>query len=55
MYREAEPVDEAFTRSQQERLQAQYAGMKNTDRMGKILLGAYGQETFGKFFKAMMA
>jgi hypothetical protein len=53
MHRDAEKGDDAFKQSQQKRIQAQYVGMKNTDRMGKIILGVYGQETFSKFFKAM--
>jgi hypothetical protein len=53
MHREAEPVTEEYKQLQQARIQAQYAGMKNTDRMGKILFNAFGKETFGKFFKAM--
>lgn len=53
MYKEAEQQDNVFKEKQQQRIQAQYAGMKNTDRMGKILLGAFGKETFNKFFKAM--
>lgn len=53
MYKEAAHQDNVFKEMQQQRLQAQYAGMKNTDRMGKILLGAFGKETFSKFFKAM--
>jgi len=55
MYRDAERGDEAFKKQQQARIHAQYAGMKNTDRMGKVLLGAFGQEVFAKFFKAMSA
>jgi|GEM_PF-716129 len=53
MHADAQPQDESFREKQRRRIQAQYAGMKNTDRMGKILLGAFGGETFGKFFKAM--
>ena len=53
MHKEAERVTEGFKEMQQSRIQAQYAGMKNTDRMGKILLNAFGKETFSKFFKAM--
>jgi len=52
MYRDVQP-DPALKKPQQQRLQAQYAGMKSTDRMGKVLLKAYGKETFNKFFKAM--
>lgn len=55
MYRDAERGDDALKQQQQARIRAQYAGMKNTDRMGKLLLGAFGQETFAKFFKAMSA
>lgn len=53
MYREAEPHGQDFKEMQQSRIQAQYAGMKNTDRMGKVLLDAYGKDTFSRFFKAM--
>ncbi len=53
MYKDAVKVDDAFKQAQQKRIQSQYAGMKNTDRMGRILLEVYGKETFGKFFKAM--
>jgi hypothetical protein len=52
MYRDAQK-DETLKQRQQQRHQAQYAGMKSTDRMGKVLLGAFGKETFSKFFKAM--
>ncbi len=55
MYKEAGTGDEALQQRQKKRIMLQYAGMKDSDRMGKILLGAYGQETFGKFFKAMMS
>ena len=41
MYREAAPVTEEFKELQQSRIKAQYAGMKNTDRMGKVLLSAF--------------
>ncbi len=53
MYQEAEKVDDAFKERQKQRIKAQYEGMRQTDRMGKILLGVYGKETFAKFFKAM--
>ncbi len=53
MHTEAAPVTGDFKELQQSRIQAQYAGMKNTDRMGKVLLNAFGKETFSKFFKAM--
>jgi len=53
MYQEAEKVDDAFKERQKQRIKAQYDGMRQTDRMGKILLGVYGKETFAKFFKAM--
>jgi hypothetical protein len=53
MYREAEKVDDAFKEKQKQRIKCQYDGMRQTDRMGKILLGVYGKETFAKFFKAM--
>jgi hypothetical protein len=53
MHADAGPQGDDFKEKQRRRIQAQYAGMKNTDRMGKILLGAFGGETFGKFFKAM--
>jgi len=41
-------------KSQLTRIKAQYAGMQQTDRMGKVSMKAYGQETFSKFFKAML-
>lgn len=53
IYKDANEKDEALKERRQKRITAQYAGMKDTDRMGKILLGAYGNETFAKFFKAM--
>lgn len=53
MYQEAEKVDDTFKERQKQRIKAQYDGMRQTDRMGKILLGVYGKETFAKFFKAM--
>jgi len=53
MHQDAAPVTGDFREQQQSRIQAQYAGMKNTDRMGKVLLSAFGKETFSKFFKAM--
>ncbi len=53
MYRDAEKGDDALKQRQQERLKARSAGSKDSDRMGKVLFGAYGQETFTKFFKAM--
>jgi hypothetical protein len=53
IWREAEKSDEAFKQSQKKRIFSQYAGMKNTDRMGKVLKQIYGEETFMKFFKAM--
>jgi len=52
MYRDATP-DPGLQEYQQQRLHAQYAGMKNTDRMGKVILEAFGKETFARFFKAM--
>jgi len=54
MYREAEKKDEGFKQEQLKRIKAQYAGMQQTDRMGKVIMKAYGQETFAKFFKAML-
>jgi len=53
MFRGEGKVDAAFQQSQQKRLQARNAGSKDSDRMGKVLFGAYGKETFAKFFKAM--
>lgn len=52
MYRDAQK-DTTLKQYQQQRLQAQYSGMKSTDRMGKVLLEAFGKDTFSKFFKAM--
>lgn len=53
MYKDAQKVDDAFKQAQQKRIQSQYAGMKNTDRMGRILMEVFGREMFGKFFKAL--
>ncbi|MCX8042613.1 MAG: hypothetical protein N3B18_00640 [Desulfobacterota bacterium] len=53
MYRDAADPHPDLKQAQQERLHLQYAGMKHTDRMGKVLQEAFGQETFAKFFKAM--
>ncbi len=53
MYRKAEKADDAFKEKQKQRIKCQYDGMRQTDRMGKILLGVYGKDTFAKFFKAM--
>ena len=53
-YSQAEKKDDTFKETQQKRIKAQYAGMQQTDRMGKVILKAYGQETFSKFFKAML-
>lgn len=53
IYREAEKKDVAFKESQQKRIASQYGGMKDTDRMAKVLMEIYGQENFSKFFKAM--
>jgi hypothetical protein len=53
IYKETEAMGEVFKEKQQKRIFSQYAGMKNTDRMGKVILDIYGKETFGKFFKAM--
>jgi len=53
MYRDAARGDQALKQQQQARIRAQFAGMKSTDRMGKVLLDAFGQATFAKFFKAM--
>ncbi|MBW2221827.1 MAG: hypothetical protein JRF22_04790, partial [Deltaproteobacteria bacterium] len=55
LFRAAEKRDEAFKEAQQKRLQAQYAGMQQSDRMGKIILQVYGKETFSKFMKAMVS
>ena len=54
MCKDAEKKDDAFKQSQLTRIKSQYAGMQQTDRMGKVILGAYGRETFSKFFKAML-
>ncbi len=54
MYRDAEKQDEAFKQQQLKRITAQYAGMQQTDRMGKVMMDVYGRENFGKFMKAMM-
>jgi hypothetical protein len=53
MFRGAEPGDESLKENQANRMQARLAGAKDSDRMGKVLLGAYGKETFSRFFKAM--
>lgn len=54
IYREAEKRDEAFKQQQLNRIKCQYAGMQETDRMGKIIMDAYGQKTFSKLMKAML-
>jgi len=53
MFRDAEPGDEFLKEKQMMRLKAKSAGSKDSDRMGKVLFGAFGKETFAKFFKAM--
>jgi len=53
MFRDAEPGDESLKEQQVERLKFKSAGSKDSDRMGKVLFGAFGKETFAKFFKAM--
>lgn len=53
IWQEAEKRNEGFKETQKRRIHAQYAGMKETDRMGKVLKQIYGEETFKKFFKAM--
>jgi hypothetical protein len=53
IWREAEKRDEAYKQAQKKRIISQYAGMKDTDRMGKVLRQIYGEETFLKFFRAM--
>jgi hypothetical protein len=54
IWKEAEKKDDDFKQSQQRRIQSQYAGMKDSDRMAKVLQDIYGRETFSKFFKAMV-
>lgn len=54
MYQEAEIRDEEFKQEQLKRIKSQYAGMQHTDRMGKVIMKAYGQETFSKFMRAML-
>jgi hypothetical protein len=54
IYRGTERKDETFKDAQLKRIKAQYAGMQQTDRMGKVILKAYGEEAFSKFFKAML-
>jgi hypothetical protein len=51
--KEAEKKDQAFRESQQKRINSQNAGMKDTDRIGKVLFELYGKETFSKFFKVV--
>ena len=53
MYRDAETVDAAGREAQEKRLKARAAGSKDSDRMGRVLLDAYGRETFTRFFRAM--
>jgi len=53
IWKEAEKRDEVFKQAQKKRILSQYAGMKDTDRMGKVLRKIYGEETFMKFFRAM--
>ena len=55
IFRTAEKKDEAFKQAQMKRIQSQYAGMQQSDRMGKIILQAYGEETFKKFLRALAA
>jgi hypothetical protein len=55
IFKAEEKRDAAFKEAQMKRIQAQYAGMQKSDRMGKILVQAYGPETFAKFFKALAA
>jgi len=54
IYKDAEKRDEAFKQSQLARIKSQYAGMQQTDRMGKVIMQLYGEETFSKFMKAML-
>ena len=54
IYSGADKKGEDFKETQLKRIKAQYAGMQQTDRMGKVILKAYGEETFSKFFKAML-
>lgn len=54
MYKDADKGDETFKQSQLKRIKSQYAGMQQTDRMGKVIMGVYGEETFSKFLKAML-
>ena len=53
IFKAEEKKDETFKEAQMKRIQAQYAGMQKSDRMGKILMQAFGPETFSKFFKAL--
>jgi hypothetical protein len=53
IWKEADKKDEVFKQAQKKRIFSQYAGMKDTDRMGKVLKQIYGEETFMKFFRAM--
>lgn len=54
IYRDAKKQGEEFKSRQQARLKSQYSGMKDTDRMGHVIRKFYGEEIFGKFFRAMV-
>lgn len=53
MFKEAENGGEELKKKQEARIQAQMAGMRDTDRMGKVIRNVYGDENFSRFFKAM--
>jgi hypothetical protein len=54
IYKEADRKDEALRENQKKRIQSQYYGMKDTDRVAQVILKIFGQETFSKFFKAFV-
>jgi hypothetical protein len=54
MYRDAEKRDAAFKESQQKRITSIYGRMQDTEKMAEILRGIYGEETFAKFFRAIL-
>ncbi|RMF95360.1 MAG: hypothetical protein D6734_05705 [Candidatus Schekmanbacteria bacterium] len=53
IFKEAEIGGEELKNQQESRIRAQMAGMRDTDRMGKVIRNVYGEENFVKFFKAL--
>ena len=54
IYKDAVKQGDEFKQRQQARLKSQYSGMKDSDRMGHVIRKLYGEETFEKFFRAMV-